>query len=127
MKNLNYIDRSEEWYNLKYNRTFRFYIKAIKPNFNSTRLLVKKVWTENETAIIYLVNPERLKKENLRIETYDFERSSIFYNLANSGFRKFIIVDNLGNHLYEFKVRYTNIYMENGDSCESVKFQGNRL
>lgn len=106
MKNLNYIDRSEEWYNLKYNRNFRFYIKAIKPNFNSTRLLVKKVWMENETAIIYLVNPERLKKENLRINTYDFERSSIFYNLANSGFRKFIIVDNLGNPLYEFKARW---------------------
>lgn len=106
MKNLNYIDRSEEWYNLKYNITFRFYIKAIKPNLNSTRLLVKKVLTENETAIIYLVNPERLKKENLRIETYDFERSSIFYNLANNGFRKFIIVDDLGNPLYEFKARW---------------------
>lgn len=127
MKNLNYIDRSGEWYNLKYNSSFRFYINAIKPNFNSTRLLVKKVWMENETAIIYLVNPERLKKENLRIETYDFERSSIFYNLANSGFRKFIIVDNLGNPLYEFKARYTNIYMGNGDSCESVKCQDNRL
>lgn len=106
MKNLNYIDRSEEWYNLKYDSTFRCYIKAIKPNFNSTRLLVKKVLIENETAIIYLVNPERLKKENLRIETYDFERSSIFHNLANTGFRKFIIVDNLGNPLYEYKARW---------------------
>lgn len=105
MKNLNYIDRSEEWYNLKDNNTVRFYIKAIKPNFNTTRLLVKKVWMENETAIVYLVNPERLEKENLRIETYDFENSSIFYNLANNGFRKFIIVDNLGNTLYEFKAR----------------------
>lgn len=105
MKNLNYIDRSEEWYNLN-NTTFRFYIKAIKPNFNSTRLLVKKVLIENETAIIYLVNSERLKKENLRIETYDFERSAIFYNLANNGVRKFIIVDNLGNRLYEFKGRW---------------------
>lgn len=106
MKNLNYIDTSEEWYNLKYNSTFRFYIKAIKPNFKPTRLLVKKIWMENETAIIYLVNTERLKKENLRIETYDFERSTIFYNLANYGFRKFIIVDNLGNRLYEFKARW---------------------
>lgn len=103
MKNLNYIDRSEEWFNLKYDITFRFYIKAIKPNLNSTRLLVKKVWMENDTAIIYLVKPERIKQENLRIETYDFENSSIFYNLANNGFRKFIIVDDIGNHLYEFK------------------------
>lgn len=105
MKNLNYIDRSGEWYNLKYNSTFRFYIKAIKPNFKSTRLLVKKVWIENETAIIYLVKPERSKEENLRINTYDFENSSLFYNLANSGFREFIIVDNFGNPLYKFNAR----------------------
>lgn len=101
----NCLDRSEYWYNLKYNNTFRFYIKAIKPNFNTTRLLVKKVWMENETAIIYLVNPQRLEKENLRIETYDFENSSLFYNLANSGFREFIIVDNFGNPLYKFNAR----------------------
>ena len=106
MKNLNYIDRSEEWFKYKYGCTFRFYIKAIKPNLKSTRLLVKKVWIENDTAIIYLVKPERIKQENLRIETYDFERSSIFYNLANTGFRKFIIVDNFGNRLYEFKARW---------------------
>lgn len=105
MKDLNYIDRSEEWYKLKYDTTFRFYIKAIKPNFKPTRLLVKKVWMENETAIIYLVNPERLKKENLKINTYDFETSTIFYNLGNLGAREFIIVDNFGNPLYEFKAR----------------------
>lgn len=106
MKNLNYIDRSEEWYNLKYNSTIRFYIKATKPNFNTTYLLVKKVWIENDIAIIYLVKPERLKQEYLRIEIYDFETSTICYNLANTGFRKFIIVDNLGNPLYEFNGRW---------------------
>lgn len=108
MKNLNYIDRMEEWYNLKYSGTFRFYIKAIKPNYNITRLLVKKVCIENERAIIYLVKPERLKEENLRINTYDFETSTIFYNLSISGIREFIIADNFGNPLYEFNGWWIN-------------------
>ena len=106
MINLNYIDRSEEWYHFKYDSTFRFYIKAIKPDLNSTRLLVRKVWIENDKAIIYLVKPERIKEENLKIYSYDFEWSSLFYNLSNSGIREFMIVDNSGNSLYRFNGRW---------------------
>ena len=104
MINLNYIDRSEEWYHFKYDSTFRFFIKAIKPDLNLTRLLVRKVCIENDRAFIYLVKPERIKEENLKIYSYDFELSSIFYNLANSGIRVFMIVDNFGNPLYKFNV-----------------------
>ena len=106
MKNLNYIDTSLEWYNLKYDSSYRFYIKATKPDYNSTRLLVKDIYMKKETAIIFLVKPERLKEENLSINTYDFETSTVFYNLVNNGARQFIIADNFGNALYEFNARW---------------------
>lgn len=117
MKNLNYIDRSEEWYNLKYNSTIRFYIKATKPNFNTTYLLVKKVWIENDIAIIYLVKPERLKQEYLRIEilknaAVEYDSQTYFnwfypqireclYILVKFNIKSYVEIDNIFDRINE--------------------------
>lgn len=99
MKNLNFT----EIYNMKNMTEYRFYIKATELNFEQTRLLVRSLYMLDEVCVIYLAKPERLIHEHLRIDNYDFETSTLFYNLANLGIKVFIIVDDFGNPIYEFK------------------------
>ena len=99
MKNLNFT----EIYNMKDITEYRFYIKAIKPNYQHTKLLVRSIYSNKEVCVIYLAKPERLIHEHLRINNYDFETSTLFYNLGNLGIKVFIIVDDFGNPIYEFK------------------------
>lgn len=98
MKNLNYIDRSLEYYKLKYDGSHRFYMKAIRPDHNFTSLQIADVMKQDKTAIIYLLKPERIYHENLMI---DFEESKIVDSLARLDFERVIVVDSCENPMFE--------------------------
>ena len=82
----------------------KLYITAIKSDFNYTRLQVTRVVPEGNKAIIYLAKPERIRKEKLMIDNYDFENSKLAYILANEGFKSMILVDKMGNPIKEFNI-----------------------
>lgn len=85
-------------------------IRAIKPNYEITYLQVKKVTKADSVngiiSVIRLCRPERIKKENLKIDDYLYNQKWV-KDMIEQGNMKGVIVDENGNVIYESEFYYT--------------------
>lgn len=82
----------------------KMYVRDFKIRLHTCTFRSKINCRYNNKAVIHLRKPERIAKESLRIDNYDFETSKLYYVFANLGYKTMIIVDKLGNPLYEFNI-----------------------
>lgn len=96
MKNLNYIDRSNDYYKDKYGKGFDVRLPFLNNNIKKY-MTIDMVRNGRKTCYVYFKNPQCIKKENLRLDRYSLENYKVIWYWVLSGINTIYLLDENGN------------------------------
>ena len=97
MKNLNYIDRSNEYYKNKYDKGFDITLPFLDNRKRKKRMTIDMIRNGRHTVYVYFKNAQRIKKENLRLDRYSLKNCNLIWYWIFLGINTVYLLDDDGN------------------------------
>ena len=97
MKNLNYIDRSNDYYKSKYGKGFDVRLPFLDNRKKKKYMTIDMVRNGRGIVYVYFKNSQRIKKENLRLDRYSLENYKVIWYWILLGINTVYLLDEDGN------------------------------
>lgn len=97
MKNLNYIDRSNEYYKSKYSKGFDVRLPFLDNRKKKKYMTIDRVRNGRHTAYVYFKNPQRIKNENLILDRYSLKSYKVIWYWIYLGINTIYLLGEDGN------------------------------
>ena len=96
MKNLNSIDRSNDYYKSKYDKGFDVRLPFLDNRKKKKYMTIDMVRNVRHTVYVYFKNPQRIKNENLILDRYSLENYKVIWYWIYLGINTIYLLDEDG-------------------------------
>lgn len=97
MKNLKYIDRSNDYYKSKYDKGFDVRLPFLDDRKKKKYLTIDMTRNGRHKVYVYFKEPQRIKKENLTLDRYSLENYKVIWYWIYLGINTIYLLDEDGN------------------------------